>query len=690
MKDQVSISVTRKIGFALLTLVLLGIAGELVLALFGLQPAAQTGDPLVGFSKHFPHFVNEIAENGEPSMITAPGRASVLNPQRFPAEKPENTVRIVCLGGSTTYGRPFWDVTSFSGWLRRILPVVAPGTKWEVINAGAISYASYRVLNVMEELASYEPDLFVIYTGQNEFLERRTYGNLLDQSPLLGRIIATSQKSRTVTAIQRIVAAVSGDSDQGGQRKKPIVLGGEVKRIPINAVGPEAYTRNRAFEEQVIAHFRLSLNRMIDIAGTAGASVVLVSPASNYRGIKPFKSEHSERLDSAALTQWEQSYRAALSAAENGDFQLALARFDECLSLDPLHAEAHYRHGQVLYESGDRVAARTAFRRAIEEDICPLRAPSSLLSVIAKVSEVRDAPRIDFQAVLERRSEDGITGANFFHDHVHPTLEANRILALEIVETMRQRNVLQTSVEWNPDATLDEVELLTDAADQDRRALELCKLAYVLDEFDQDEGASKAVQDALTMAPRNAEVIRFATDFFAAKGDSQTMIAFLETWTRDEPSDTAGWIVLGEALTNTGRLIEATAAYQTALDLEPDNQTANGQLGIVFSRLGDQEAALRHVSRAAELDPESAHTQNNLGLILAKLGRFDLAVRHYENAIALEPSLTSAYYNFGLALEQRGTPDQAASMYRRLLELAPTHEGGRTRLQALTNPAAPR
>ncbi|MEZ5362267.1 MAG: hypothetical protein R2748_07970 [Bryobacterales bacterium] len=50
----------------------------------------------------------------------------------------------------------------------------------EVINAGGVSYASYRVAAVMEELAQYEPDAFLIYSGHNEFLERRTYEGLIE------------------------------------------------------------------------------------------------------------------------------------------------------------------------------------------------------------------------------------------------------------------------------------------------------------------------------------------------------------------------------------------------------------------------------------------------------------------------------------------------------------------------------
>ena len=45
----------------------------------------------------------------------------------------------------------------------------------EIINTGGISYASYRVARLMEELLAYQPDVFVIYTGHNEFLEKRIY-----------------------------------------------------------------------------------------------------------------------------------------------------------------------------------------------------------------------------------------------------------------------------------------------------------------------------------------------------------------------------------------------------------------------------------------------------------------------------------------------------------------------------------
>ena len=145
---------------------------ELILLAVGVVPLYERTDPYVGFSGYAPLFRPSALRPVE-SRSSRPHTTKFrwFNPQRFPARKAEGTTRIFCVGGSTTYGRPYDDRTSFCGWLRLFLPAVDPSRRWEVINAGGISYASYRVARLMEELADYEPDLFIVYSGHNEFLE---------------------------------------------------------------------------------------------------------------------------------------------------------------------------------------------------------------------------------------------------------------------------------------------------------------------------------------------------------------------------------------------------------------------------------------------------------------------------------------------------------------------------------------
>ena len=97
-------------------------------------------------------------------------------------------------------GRPYTVETAFSSWLQLFLQYADPSKKWEVVNCGGVSYASYRLVPILEEvLENYTPDLVILYTGQNEFLEDRTYAHLKnlplsgDQTLCFGVAVAALQ-----------------------------------------------------------------------------------------------------------------------------------------------------------------------------------------------------------------------------------------------------------------------------------------------------------------------------------------------------------------------------------------------------------------------------------------------------------------------------------------------------------------
>ncbi len=171
----------------------------------GVNPNRKGFAPCAGFTSRTPHFRVEEAEGRE--MVVVPSKRDVLNEQRFPRRKAPGTYRIVCLGGSTTYGRPFFDLTSYPGRLRALLPEVDASRPWEVVNARAISYASYRIRGVAEELAEYEPDLFLIDVGHNEFLERRTYAGVFRTPRPLREAAGLVGRTRVGTEIERLSEA---------------------------------------------------------------------------------------------------------------------------------------------------------------------------------------------------------------------------------------------------------------------------------------------------------------------------------------------------------------------------------------------------------------------------------------------------------------------------------------------------
>ncbi|MCA9224767.1 MAG: SGNH/GDSL hydrolase family protein, partial [Planctomycetales bacterium] len=163
----------RAVGFrigaivlGLLPLVML----EFVLRAGGWGRPGDVDDPYVGFASTSPLF--QLTADGQ-SYEIAPGRLEYFRPESFPARKGPGEFRIFCLGGSTVQGRPYSTETSFTAWLELHLKAADDRREWNVINCGGVSYASYRLTPILRETLAYQPDLYILYTGHNEFLEER-------------------------------------------------------------------------------------------------------------------------------------------------------------------------------------------------------------------------------------------------------------------------------------------------------------------------------------------------------------------------------------------------------------------------------------------------------------------------------------------------------------------------------------
>ena len=116
------LSLARKLLYSAVTTVFFFAALELALAFVGIRPVVDLEDPFVGFSEAVPLMMEIEASDGQTRMVTRPNKLVWFNRQWYEKEKPAGTKRVFCLGGSTTYGRPYFDRTSFCGWLRELLP----------------------------------------------------------------------------------------------------------------------------------------------------------------------------------------------------------------------------------------------------------------------------------------------------------------------------------------------------------------------------------------------------------------------------------------------------------------------------------------------------------------------------------------------------------------------------------------
>jgi tetratricopeptide (TPR) repeat protein len=650
------LSLKKKLVFSVLIVTGFFLLLEFVLLLAGVKPGADFKDPFVGFSGSLPLFVEERGDDGRIYLETAPNKLSWFNASRFAKQKPEGVYRVFSLGGSTTYGRPYTDPLSFSGWLRDYLPLADPARNWEVINAGGISYASYRITVLMEELLAYQPDLFLIYTGHNEFLERRTYASLTGTPKPVTAIAGLAARTRTYAAGQLLIDAVTS-------APRKTVLQNEVNAILDHSVGPAAYHRDDAQRASTFEHFRYNLNRMVDLARSSGARVVLITPVSNLKDSSPFKSEPSA-LEPAASNRRREVEAAASAAAGSDDWEKAARLYAEAVAIDNRDAGLHYQLGRALYQLQRYPEATAAFVRAREEDVCPLRAPSEIVRITREVAAARSVPLVDFERVVEAASSHGITGSDHFLDHVHLNAEGYGLLAREIVGTLVGAGTITLSDAWNG-GNLEAARMHVLARlDPAAYAESLLNLGKVLSWAGKIQEAERFAIQAQEILGGNPEARGIQGHAALTRGDYDLAEKYLREALDSAPGLGFARFDLGTTLYLQGRYQEAIGEFNEAATLEPTVQAdVRNNLGLCYHALGQFDQALAAYESALEADPGKLDARNNLGVALLALGRYREALDNFQEAAVEEPD-AKTLFNVGAAQEALGEHASAVASFR--------------------------
>lgn len=625
---------------------------EMILWAAGARPLSLTEDPFVGFAAAQPLF---IQGNGDSAglMVTNPPKLVHFNAQSFPIKKAPGTFRIFSVGGSTAYGHPWRDPVSFSGWLRTLLPLADSSRRWEVINCGGISYASYREAMLIAELSRYQPDLFLVYSGHNEFLEERTYRSSSDLPKAIREVSALMEHTRTYSVLRRLTRAKApaADAPQASRsaagKSGAFEMAGEVDDILARTIGPTSYTRNDTLRDDIFAHYRASLERMADLAHAAGAEVIFMTTPGNEKDCSPFKSEPGPGLTPPDAGRISDLRRRAAEALEP---QVAIL-LDSAAAIDPRDASLLYAAGKAAYAVKNFPRAKDLLQRAMDEDVCPLRAPTRLRDLTMAAARDRKAQVLDFSLLLETKTQadsgNTILGEPDFVDHVHLSIEDYRYLAMALILKMRDLGMLKPSPGWeeggppreNPDVDSAIARVMAKMGPRELGE-GLHNLAKVVNWAGKHEDAARIAERGLSVDSTGLEAI----------------------WSS---------LFVGAARERQGRGAEALPHYRRAVALDPTNPMSYGYLAAALERQEDRAGAADAYAKAAELDPTDAEAHAKAGLLLSATGRPVEAIPHLRAALNGFPGRPDLKSALGEALLATGNGGEAESGFRAALDRDP-------------------
>ena len=131
----------------------------------------------------------------------------------------------------------------------------------------------------------------------------------------------------------------------------------------------------------------------------------------------------------------------------------------------------------------------------------------------------------------------------------------------------------------------------------------------------------------------------------------------------------------GMLLEQVGRVEDAIAETEKALELNPSLMKAHVNLLILYGRVGNAAKAEEHFKAVIASAPnEFPEAYYNYGVLLLKQQDLDGAEKAFRNDLALAPSNEPALSNLGYVLEREGKLPEAAQQFAKLIGLHPTRE----------------
>ncbi len=123
----------------------------------------------------------------------------------------------------------------------------------------------------------------------------------------------------------------------------------------------------------------------------------------------------------------------------------------------------------------------------------------------------------------------------------------------------------------------------------------------------------------------------------------------------------------------TGKLDEAIAEYNKAIDLNPRDSDAYLNRGVAYHDKELYDQAIYDYGKVIELKPQDAMAYSNRCESYRKKKIYDQAISDCSKAINIKPDYAKAFNNRGAAYDGKRLHDQAVSDYSKAIELDPKY-----------------
>jgi tetratricopeptide (TPR) repeat protein len=586
----------------------------------------------------YPVFVRGEGEHvGD--YVTSPHFADILNFQSFPQVKEEGSFRIFIIGSSAAYGWPYNENYSFSGYLRRALNGASP-RKFEIINAAGVSFGSHRELDILKDVVLFDPDLVVIFCGNNEYVERNVLTAMPDSQNVVGEMRSLLGKSNIYRMVRLGVKKAApgvlrrqAQTDLTDIRSDPFVRRGTLGRSP-------------EVDSIVLNNYRANILAMKKMLVAKGIKGLFCTVPTNVAGWQPYSvppkfatTEQSRKW--SEIDKEVEILNKHNVQGEPKSLRRTAALMEEAVQIAPEHAGSIYTLGQVHLALKVYELAYRELIRAKDVDARPVRALSSFNDAIRSISEESKGIFIaDIENSVAEVIRHGLT-EGIFLDYCHFTLEGNKFIAISLLPELQRSLDIELPI-INLDSFIHsdhqtfENNLMFSTMDQYARALTF----YNNGVFDKARDAFENVLDNTpTGDPRFASPVMGNLGYtYAALGDMVQYRRLFRKALETDPDNPLALREMGNILMQDKEFDEAIVLFQRMIKKNPYAPEAFEGMGEIARQTGKPEEAIAYYTDAIKMGGDNLVVRKGMGNTYMALGNKEEAIMAWRKALEFDPS----------------------------------------------------
>ncbi|MBD3288431.1 tetratricopeptide repeat protein [candidate division KSB1 bacterium] len=569
----------------------------------------------------------------------------------FLKEKTERTYRVFCMGGSSTAGWPFLYNATFPSLFKDRLQLDFPDKNIEVINFGISAVNSFSVLDLIGDLKNYQPDLFVIYMGHNEF-----YGALgvastrkIGNSRSIIKLYLNLQKIRLVRFIRNIIRSLKQQLADKQQQ-------GESRTLMQQMIGNKYIRYHDSEYRTAMSHFRQNLGEIIQTLNDANTPVLVGTTVSNLSDFKPFKSLYSETFSDTS--SWNEFFAQGKQAEDMADYETALYFYEQAAELDTMPAKVYFHSGRCYESLGDFKKARAHYRRARDFDALRFRTSSEFNEIIKQECARRSVPCVNVEEYFEQQSPNGLIGNELILEHLHPNVIGYLRIAEAFYNKLRSSHLRNeagkewlSDVEWLSRAHITDLELeIANIRIQQLTSRYPFEKKVALREPDENAGYEAYLQKIAGRVlnenmPFNDACYALA-EYLIDNGRPERAETYYQALIKIRPMNYYPYLYLGNVLFAQEKIVEAEEAYRHSLKRSRHLPFAYAKLGLIYLSDNRPERAVEILKQAIEISSntnqlkaaDKANMYYLLGTAYAQTSRFNEALETTRRGIQMYPS----------------------------------------------------